>query len=41
MVFGKSFAVHRFPISSTPTEYPFSASRQAETLPPKPEPTTT
>ena len=38
LVLGKSFASQRFPISITATEYPFSESLCAETLPPNPEP---
>jgi hypothetical protein len=39
-VLGKSLACHRFPLSMTQTEWPFSASLRAATLPPKPEPIT-
>src|ERR1035437_2035879 len=37
---GRFSGVQRRPISMTATLYPFSASRRAETLPPKPEPMT-
>ena len=40
MDFGSSSSAKRRPHSSTPTEWPFSDSRSAETLPPKPEPMT-
>ena len=40
LLFGKSSAEKRVPFSSTTTRQPFSARRSAETLPPKPEPTT-
>ena len=40
LVLGKSPGSKRLPFSSTQTEYPFSASRSAETLPPNPEPMT-
>ena len=36
-VLGKSSGFQRLPISITATAYPFSASRQAETLPPNPD----
>ena len=37
-VFGKSLSLNHFPLSTTSTLYPFSASLKALTLPPKPEP---
>gem|GEM_PF-6847314 len=40
-VLGRVFSSNLRPASSTPTEYPFSVSRSAATLPPNPEPTTT
>src|ERR1039458_8233011 len=40
LVWGRLSGVQRRPISMTATLYPFSASRRAETLPPKPEPMT-
>ena len=40
LVLGKSSSRNRLPRSITQTEYPFSASRIAATLPPNPEPTT-
>src|SRR5271157_4223785 len=40
LVRGRLSGVQRPPISITATRYPFSASRRAETLPPKPEPMT-
>src|SRR6516162_2479976 len=40
LVFGRFSGVQRRPISITPTRYPFSVRRRAETLPPKPEPMT-
>src|SRR5271157_1625442 len=40
LVRGRLSGVQRRPISMTATRYPFSASRRAETLPPKPEPIT-
>src|ERR1022692_981671 len=40
LVRGRLSGVQRRPISMTATLYPFSTSRRAETLPPKPEPMT-
>ena len=40
-VFGKSLGLNRLPFSTTRTRYPFSASRNALTDPPNPDPTMT